>query len=122
MGAGKKKLLTKVRSESRMTKKELTEQMKSSNFWTIAFRTMALIGFYYAASIGLVFYQKWLIKVIFICKINFFVIYFLQSQKLQFPLTIVLCHFIMKFIASGGCRMVYTIYTGLERVTLGKKL
>jgi len=101
MGAVKKKLLTKVRSESRKTKKELTEQMKSSNFWTIAFRTLALVSFYYAASIGLTFYQKWLIK------------------KLQFPLTIVLCHFIMKFLASGGCRMVYTIYTGLERVTLG---
>jgi len=101
MGAVKKKLLTKVRSESRRTKKELTEQMKSSNFWTIAFRTMALISFYYVASIGLTFYQKWLIK------------------KLQFPLSIVLCHFIMKFVASGGCRMVYTIYTGLERVTLG---
>jgi len=101
MGAVKKKLLTKVKSESRRTKKELTEQMKSSNFWTIAFRTMALISFYYIASIGLTFYQKWLIK------------------KLQFPLSIVLCHFIMKFVASGGCRMVYTIYTGLERVTLG---
>ena len=63
MGAVKKKLLTKVKSESRKTKKELTEQMKSSNFWTIAFRTMALISFYYAASIGLTFYQKWLIKV-----------------------------------------------------------
>ena len=122
MGAVKKKLLTKVKSESRKTKEEVTVQIQSSNSWQIAFRTLALISFYYAASIGLVFYQKWLIKVIFICKINFFVIYFLQSQKLQFPLTIVLCHFIMKFIASGGCRMVCTIYTGLERVTLGKKL
>ena len=63
MGAVKKKLLTKVKSESRKTKKELTEQMKSSNFWTVAFRTMALISFYYASSIGLTFYQKWLIKV-----------------------------------------------------------
>ena len=26
----------------------------------------------------------------------------------------------MKFVASGMCRMVYTLYTGLERVTLGK--
>jgi len=97
----RKKLLTRLQSESRKTKRELSEQMKSSNFWTIALRTFCLIAFYYAASIGLTFYQKWLIK------------------RLQFPLTIVLCHFIMKFAASGGCRLVYTLYTGLDRVTLG---
>jgi len=101
MGAVKKKLMKKVKNEGRKTKKELEEQLKSSNFWTIAFRTMALISFYYATSIGLTFYQSWLLK------------------KLQFPLTIVLVHFIMKFVASGMCRMVYTLYTGLERVTLG---
>jgi len=101
MGAVKKKLMKKVQSESRKTKQELAEQMKSSNFWTVTFRTLALISFYYAASIGLTFYQSWLLK------------------KLQFPLTIVLIHFIMKFVASGLCRMIYTLYTGLERVTLG---
>ena len=63
MGAVKKQLLNRVRNEGRKTRKELKQQMKSSNFWTIAIRTMALIGFYYAASIGLTFYQKWLIKV-----------------------------------------------------------
>jgi len=101
MGAVKKQLLNRVRNEGRKTKKELKQQMKSSNFWTIAIRTMALIGFYYAASIGLTFYQKWLIK------------------RLQFPLTIVLCHFVMKFVASGGCRLIYSLYTGIQRVTLG---
>jgi len=100
MGAVKKKL-KKVKSEGRKTKNELAEQMKSSNFWTITIRTLALISFYYATSIGLTFYQSWLLK------------------KLQFPLTIVLCHFIMKFVASGVCRMVYSLYTGLERVQLG---
>eukprot|EP00092_Neocalanus_flemingeri_P040474 GFUD01044077.1.p1 GENE.GFUD01044077.1~~GFUD01044077.1.p1 ORF type:complete len:477 (-),score=81.09 GFUD01044077.1:335-1765(-) len=101
MGAVKKKLMSKVKNEGRKTKKELAEQIKSSNFWSVAFRTMALISFYYATSIGLTFYQSWLLK------------------KLQFPLTIVLCHFIMKFVASWGCRMVYSLYTGVERVTLG---
>merc|ERR1719351_137246 len=75
--------------------------MKSSNFWSEVFRTLSLIGFYYAASIGLTFYQSWLLK------------------KLQFPLTIVLVHFIMKFIAAASCRAVYTMYTGIDRVTLG---
>ena len=62
----RKKLLTRLQSESRKTKRELSEQMKSSNFWTIALRTFCLIAFYYAASIGLTFYQKWLIKVMFL--------------------------------------------------------
>ena len=64
MGAVKKKL-KKVKSEGRKTKNELAEQMKSSNFWTITIRTLALISFYYATSIGLTFYQSWLLKVLF---------------------------------------------------------
>ena len=63
MSVGKKKLLSKVRSESKKTKKELTQQMKSSQFWTEVFKTLALIGFYYFSSIGLTFYQSWLLKV-----------------------------------------------------------
>jgi len=93
--------MKKVQSEGKKTKKDLTEQMKSSSFWTEAIRTLALIAFYYLASIGLTFYQSWLLK------------------RLQFPLTIVLCHFVMKFIASGLCRYAYSAYTGIERVTLG---
>jgi len=60
-----------------------------------------LIGFYYATSIGLTFYQNWLLK------------------KLQYPLTIVLVHFIMKFVAAGSFRAGYSLYTGIDRVTLG---
>jgi solute carrier family 35 protein C2 len=63
--------------------------------------TVALIAFYYASSIGLTFYQSWLMK------------------ELKFPLTIVLCHFVMKFVLSAACRAAYTLHTGLERVTLG---
>ena len=58
MSVGKKKLLSKVRSESKKTKKELTQQ-----FWTEVYKTLALIGFYYFSSIGLTFYQSWLLKV-----------------------------------------------------------
>ena len=41
-------------------------------------------------------------------------------QKLQYPLTIVLVHFIMKFVAAGSFRAGYTLYTGIDRVSLGK--
>ena len=40
-------------------------------------------------------------------------------QKLQYPLTIVLVHFIMKFAAAAACRAGYTAYTGIGRVSLG---
>ena len=62
-GESNKQLLNKIRNEGKKTKKELSQQMKSSNFWSEVFRTLSLIGFYYAASIGLTFYQSWLLKV-----------------------------------------------------------
>ena len=68
MSVSKKKLLNKVKDEGKKTKAELSQQMKSSQFWTEVFRTLSLIGFYYFASIGLTFYQSWLLKV---CPNNF---------------------------------------------------
>ena len=44
----------------------------------------------------------------------------MSPQKLQYPLTIVLVHFIMKFVAAGSFRAGYTLYTGIDRVSLGK--
>ena len=44
----------------------------------------------------------------------------LFPQRLQFPLTIVLIHFIMKFVAAGLCRLTFTLYTGIKRVSLGE--
>ena len=44
----------------------------------------------------------------------------MSPQKLQYPLTIVLVHFIMKFVATGSFRAGYTLYTGVDRVSLGK--
>lgn len=32
----------------------------------------------------------------------------------------VLCHFVIKFILAGAFRQIYSMHTGLERVTLGK--
>ena len=75
----------------------LQAQVQSASFWYVALNTGALIAFYYLTSIGLTFYQSWLMK------------------ELQFPLTIVLSHFIMKFCLAAGCRAAYTLHTGQTR-------
>ena len=75
----------------------LQAQVQSASFWYVALNTGALIAFYYLTSIGLTFYQSWLMK------------------ELQFPLTIVLSHFIMKFCLAAGCRTAYTLHTGQTR-------
>ena len=69
-------------------------QVQSASFWYVALNTSALIIFYYITSIGLTFYQSWLMK------------------ELKFPLTIVLSHFVMKFCLAAACRTVYTMHTG----------
>lgn len=101
MAGPRRKILTKLRSEGRSTKKELKAQMQSPHFWPAMLKLAGLIIIYYVPSIGLTFYQGWLIK------------------ELKFPITIVLTHFIMKFCLAWACRAGYTFHTGLERVTLG---
>ena len=132
---GRQELVGKIKAEGRQTKKELKvtppsyqglllklkwdfkvtnlttvvchrpekvflqAQVKSASFWYVALNTGALIAFYYLTSIGLTFYQSWLMK------------------ELQFPLTIVLSHFIMKFCLAAGCRTAYTLHTGQTRPT-----
>ena len=76
----------------------LQAQVQSASFWYVALNTAALIAFYYLTSIGLTFYQSWLMK------------------ELKFPLTIVLSHFIMKFCLAAGCRTAYTLHTGQIRL------
>jgi len=95
-----KEVMGRLRAEGRHTKRELQAQVKNSNFWVTLVNTAALIAFYYSSSIGLTFYQSWLMK------------------ELRFPLTIVLCHFVMKFCMGWACRAAYTMHTGLERVAL----
>jgi solute carrier family 35 protein C2 len=97
----KKKLMKKLKAEGKTTKHELKSRLKSTNFWNKVFKTGLLIGFYYSTSIGLTFYQNWLLK------------------ELKFPLTIVLTHFIIKFVLATLVRISYSRYTGLERVVIG---
>jgi len=101
---GRKELVGKIKAEGRLTKRELKAQVRSASFWYVALNTVALIAFYYLTSIGLTFYQSWLMK------------------ELKFPLTIVLSHFVMKFCLAAGCRTAYTLHTGLQRVSLGWNL
>lgn len=83
-----------------MTKSK-SQDPPPTTFWSLLIRTGALISFYYITSIGLTFYQSWLMK------------------KFQYPLSVVLIHFVIKFCLAGFCRQAYTWYTGLERITLG---
>lgn len=63
-------------------------------------RTIGLVLLYYTFSIGITFYQKWFIK------------------DFHFPLTVVICHLVVKFVLAGLLRSVYQIYTGKQRVVL----
>ncbi|KAF8763902.1 Solute carrier family 35 member C2 like protein [Argiope bruennichi] len=63
-------------------------------------KTIGLVCLYYCFSIGITFYQKWFIK------------------DFHFPLTVVICHLVVKFVLSGILRCVYHVVTGRQRVVL----
>ncbi|CAB3364763.1 Hypothetical predicted protein [Cloeon dipterum] len=69
-------------------------------FWWTAIKTGLLILVYYAFSIGLTFYQNNLL------------------QAFHYPLTVTLCHFLIKFLLAWLCRAVYGIFTTRERPLL----
>lgn len=69
-------------------------------YTAVALRTVGLILLYYSFSIGITFYQKWFIK------------------EFHFPLTVVICHLVVKFILSGIIRLAYQICTGKPRILL----
>lgn len=70
-------------------------------YTAIALRTAGLVLLYYCFSIGITFYQKWFIK------------------EFRFPLTVVICHLVVKFVLSGLMRLAYQICTGRPRILLG---
>lgn len=65
--------------------------------WNVA-RLLGLILLYFSLSIGLTFYQRALL------------------QDLHFPLSIVLCHLILKFVLAAVCRSVLEWYSGWPRL------
>ncbi|XP_067142163.1 solute carrier family 35 member C2-like isoform X2 [Centruroides vittatus] len=72
------------------------------NTWSffVTLRTVGLIILCYSISIGITFYQKWFIK-------NF-----------HFPLTVVICHLVVKFLLSAVLRTIIELYSGKQRVVL----
>lgn len=62
--------------------------------------TSALILLYFSLSIGLTFYQRWLL------------------QRLKFPLFVTTGHLFVKFLAALFFRTLYECYTKRNRVTL----
>lgn len=69
-------------------------------FCKIIFRTLLLVLLYYFSSIGLTFYQKWLMR------------------KLHYPLSIVITHLVVKFMMAAGCRIVWEHWTHCKRPVL----
>jgi hypothetical protein len=61
---------------------------------------VGLVSCYFILSIGLTFYQRWLLK------------------DFHYPLSVVLYHLIIKFIISFVIRVCYKLYTGRSRVLL----
>lgn len=92
--------------------------------------TFALILFYFCLSIGLTFYQRWLLKVRDVLSnreclfmswqvINTILsVRFSVLQKFPFPLFVVACHLIIKLVISVVIRFAYRLCTGRSRVLL----
>ena len=59
----------RIRTKKKMfeEKKKLENSFHSKAVWSLASKTVALILFYYVTSIGLTFYQNWLLKVSGVC-------------------------------------------------------
>lgn len=66
----------------------------------LAAKTVLLILVYYALSIGLTFYQRRFL------------------QEFRFPLSVVVCHLVLKFVIASMCRIIWECYTSKQRVVL----
>ncbi|XP_014100270.1 solute carrier family 35 member C2 isoform X2 [Bactrocera oleae] len=77
-----------------------TDLLPGSRLLQMAVGTVILILIYLVLSIGLIFYQQKLIK------------------KLQFPMTIVAYHLVLKFLLSAIVRTIYKLCVGKTRVKL----
>ncbi|XP_046603888.1 solute carrier family 35 member C2 [Neodiprion virginianus] len=75
---------------------------KHLSFWWGILLTSLLILLYFVLSVGLSFYQQWLLK----------------SWDFHYPLGVVLCHLFVKFLLSALVRCVLECKTGQQRVIL----
>lgn len=66
----------------------------------LAIKTVAIILVYYTLSIGLTFYQRRFL------------------QEFHFPLSVVVCHLVLKFVIASLCRTLWKCCTSKQRVIL----
>ena len=66
----------------------------------VGIRTLCLIFVYYCFSIGLTFYQKWFIA------------------SFHFPLTVVLCHLLVKYLLAVLIRYIHYSWNGSSRTKI----
>ncbi|KAH3775925.1 solute carrier family 35 member C2-like [Dreissena polymorpha] len=90
------KLKTSMKPKAENLKKSLT----SVSFLTLAVKTLALVLFYYAFSIGLTFYNQRFIK------------------HWNYPLSLTMAHLVVKFMISALMRNLIECKTGKPRVIL----
>lgn len=69
-------------------------------FWWSILLTSLLILLYFILSVGLTFYQQWLLKI------------------WRYPLGIVICHLVVKFLLSASVRWILECHHGQRRVRL----
>ncbi|XP_076286522.1 solute carrier family 35 member C2 [Lasioglossum baleicum] len=79
-----------------------TNSKKEVSFWKRAFQKLILIINYFVLSVGLTFYVQWLYN----------------TYGFHFPLTVVICHLIVKFLLSAIRRCFRTCYKGQQQLKL----
>ncbi|KAG7197651.1 hypothetical protein KM043_016472 [Ampulex compressa] len=77
-----------------------TIHSKKISFWKKILWTVLLIGIYFVLSVGLTFYQQWLYN----------------SYGFDFPLGVVVCHLVIKFLISGTIRAIRKWCAGGQEV------
>lgn len=82
------------------TKVEMPKSNIKANVIQTAIVTVILILIYFVLSIGLTFYQRWLL------------------EGFHFPLSVVLYHLVVKLFLSAVIRLVYRCITGRSRILL----
>lgn len=82
------------------TKVEMPKSNIKTNVIQTAIVTVILILIYFVLSIGLTFYQRWLL------------------EGFHFPLSVVLYHLVVKLFLSAVIRLIYRCITGRSRILL----
>lgn len=95
------KKMARIVLQQNTSHKENAQFMSAKRgWWWVVISTTAIIILYFILSIGLTFYQRWLL------------------QKFHFPLSVVICHLVVKFSASALYRSMWQCIRHKRRVTV----